>query len=79
MFAIFMKTNKTRLKSKVSSLVRLETVGIGLSVMLVGSRCGKLCRGQFCSLIEAYISNLSILMSLEPSEKFVVVGGGGGG
>ena len=26
---------------------------------------------------EAYISNLSILMSLEPSEKFVVVGGGG--
>ena len=45
--------------------------------MLVGVRCGKLCRGQFFSLIEAYISNLSVLVSLEPSEKFVVVGGGG--
>ena len=33
--------------------------------------------GQF--LKEAYTSNLSVLMGLEPSEKFVVVGGGGGG
>ena len=31
---------------------------------------------QFFSLIESYISNLSLLLSLEPSEKFVVVGGG---
>ena len=29
------------------------------------------------SPIEAYLSNLSLLLSLEPSEKFVVVGGGG--
>ena len=32
----------TRLKSKVFSLVRLETLGLGLSVVLVGGRCGKL-------------------------------------
>ena len=31
----------------------------------------------FLSLREAYISNLSILRSLEPLEKFVVVVGGG--
>ena len=31
--------------------------------------------GQFLSLKEAYISNLSVLMGLEPSEKFVVGGG----
>ena len=30
---------------------------------------------QFFSLREAYISNLSLLQSLEPLEKFVVVGG----
>ena len=35
--------------------------------------------GQFLSLKEAYISNLSVLMGLEPSEKFVAVVGGGGG
>ena len=29
------------------------------------------------SLIGAYISNLSLLLGLKPSEKFVVVGGGG--
>ena len=57
--------------------MRLETLGIGLSVVVVGGRCEKLCGGQFFSLIEAYISNLSLLLSLEPSEKFVVVGGGG--
>ena len=34
-------------------------------------------RGQFLSLREAYLSNLSLLPSLEPLEKFVVVGGGG--
>ena len=28
---------------------------------------------EFLSLIEAYISNLSLLLDLEPSEKFVVV------
>ena len=72
------RRKKTRLKSKVFSLVRLETLGIWLSVELVGGRCGKLCRGPFFSLIEAYMSNISLLMSLEPSEKFVVVGGGGG-
>ena len=33
--------------------------------------------GQFFSLIEAYISILSLLMCLELSEKFVVVVGGG--
>ena len=44
----------------------------------MGGRCGKLCGGQFFSFIEAYISNLSPLLSLEPSEKFVVVDGGGG-
>ena len=32
--------------------------------------------GQLLSLREAYISNLSLLPSLEPIEKFVVVGGG---
>ena len=31
--------------------------------------------GQFFSPIEAYLSNLSLLLSLEPSEKFVVGGG----
>ena len=41
-----------------------------------GGRCVKLCGDQSFSLIEAYISNLSLLLSLEPSEKFVVVGGG---
>ena len=40
-------------------------------------RCGKLGRGQFLSLIEAYISSLSLILSLEPSDKFVVVGGCG--
>ena len=35
--------------------------------------------GQFLSLREVYLSNLSLLQSLEPSEKFVVGGGGGGG
>ena len=34
--------------------------------------------GQFLSLREAYILNLSLLGSLEPFEKFVVVVGGGG-
>ena len=38
-----------------------------------GGRCGKFYGGQFFSLIEAYISNLSLLLSLEPSEKCVVV------
>ena len=38
-----------------------------------GGRCGKLCGDQFFRLIEAYISNLSLLLGLEPSEKFVVV------
>ena len=33
----------------------------------------------FLSLREAYLSNLSLLRSLEPLEKFVVVVGGGGG
>ena len=33
--------------------------------------------GQFLSLREAYISNLSLLRSLEPLEKFVVVVVGG--
>ena len=32
--------------------------------------------GQFLSLRGAYISNLSLLRSLEPLEKFVVGGGG---
>ena len=50
------------------------TLGIGLSVVVV---VGEVRKGQFFSLIEAYISNLSLLLSLEPSEKFVVVGGGG--
>ena len=36
-------------------------------------------RVQFLSLREAYIPNLSFLRSLEPFEKFGVVGGGGGG
>ena len=40
-------------------------------------RCGKLCGGQFLSLKEACLSNLSILMGLEPAEKFAVVVGGG--
>ena len=38
--------------------------------------------GQFFSLRESYIPNLSLLRSLEPFKKFVVggwVGGGGGG
>ena len=30
---------------------------------------------QFFSLREAYISNLSLLMSLDPSERFVLGGG----
>ena len=34
--------------------------------------------GQFLSLREAYISNLSLLRSLEPLEKFLGGGGGGG-
>ena len=33
---------------------------------------------QFLSLREAYLSNLSLLRSLEPLEKFVVVVVGGG-
>ena len=32
--------------------------------------------GQFLTLREAYISNLSLLLSPEPFKKFVVVGGG---
>ena len=34
--------------------------------------------GQFLSLREAYIPNLSLLRSLEPFKKFVVVVVGGG-
>ena len=34
--------------------------------------------GYFAILREAYILNLSHLLSLEPSEKFIVGGGGGG-
>ena len=49
-----------RLKSKAFSLVRLGTIGIGLIVVVVvrggeRGRCGKLCGGQFFSLLEAYI------------------------
>ena len=33
-------------------------------------------RGQLLSLREAYISNLNLIPSLEPLEKFVVLGGG---
>ena len=44
---------------------------IGLSVV-VRVRRGK--GGQFLSLIEAFISNLSLLRSLEALEKFVVGG-----
>ena len=33
-------------------------------------------KGQLLSLREAYISNLSLLQSLEHLAKFVVVGGG---
>ena len=32
--------------------------------------------GQFLSLIEDYMSNLSLLLGLEPSEKFILGGGG---
>ena len=34
--------------------------------------------GEFLSLGEAYITNLSLLLCLEPFKKFVVGGGGGG-
>ena len=37
----------------------------------------KVAWGQFLSLKEAYVSSLSVLMDLEPTEKFVVVAGGG--
>ena len=50
-------------------MVRVKLVGKG------GRGGGR----QFLSLREAYISNLSLLRSLEPLEKFVVGGGGGGG
>ena len=48
---------------------------VGLSLVVRVVRGG----GQFLSLREAYILNLSLLGSLEPFEKFVVVVGGGGG
>ena len=35
--------------------------------------------GRFLSLNEAYVPNLSLPLCLEPFEKFLVVGGGGGG
>ena len=50
-----------------------RVVGLSLVVRVVRG-------GQFLSLREAYILNLSLLGSLEPFEKFVVVvvvGGGG--
>ena len=34
--------------------------------------------GQFLSLRQAYISDMSILLGLEPFQKLAVVGGGGG-
>ena len=39
-------------------------------------RVGWMTGSQFLILREAYISILSLVLSLEPFEKFVVVGGG---
>ena len=45
--------------------------------MVVGVGVENCVKVTYFSLIEAYISNINLLLILEPSEKFVVGGGGG--
>ena len=53
--------------------------GIGLSVGMWEVVESGMNGGQFIRLRKAYISNLSLLLSLESFKKFVVVVVGGGG
>ena len=74
---------KEKLRSKVFSLNTLWTLNLSFNSpskegLIVVVRAGRMAWSQFLLLRKVFKQNLSLVLSLEPIEKFVVVGGGQG-